>query len=55
MIIFMGFKVIQDNTSLPLNDIQKKVLENEIRDFKLSGCHLNNEKKDELKEVEFET
>jgi oligopeptidase A len=27
------------------------VLENEIRDFKLSGCHLNNEKKDRLKEL----
>ncbi len=49
--IYRSLKDIQDNYSTSLNDIQKKVLENEIRDFKLSGCHLNNEKKDRLKEL----
>jgi oligopeptidase A len=49
--IYRSLKDIQDNYSTYLNDIQKKVLENEIRDFKLSGCHLNNEKKDRLKEL----
>lgn len=49
--IYRSLKVIQDNNKLSLSDIQKKVLENEIRDFKLSGCHLNNEKKETLKEL----
>ncbi|MGB6327288.1 MAG: M3 family metallopeptidase [Halarcobacter sp.] len=49
--IYRSLKDIQDKSRISLNDIQKKVLENEIRDFKLSGCHLNNEKKEELKEL----
>jgi len=49
--IYRSLKDIQDKSRISLNDIQKKVLENEIRDFKLSGCHLNNEKKGELKEL----
>lgn len=49
--IYNALKIIQDNEKHTLNDIQKKVLENEIRDFELSGCHLNNEKKDRLKEL----
>jgi len=49
--IYRSLKDIQDKSKISLNDIQKKVLENEIRDFKLSGCHLNNEKKGELKEL----
>ena len=49
--IYRSLNDIQDNYSISLNDIQNKVLENEIRDFKLSGCHLNNEKKDRLKEL----
>ncbi len=49
--IYRALNDIQDNSILSLNDIQKKVLENEIRDFKLSGCHLNNEKKEELKKL----
>jgi oligopeptidase A len=40
--IYTSLKDIQDNYKDTLNDIQKKVLENEIRDFELSGCHLNN-------------
>ena len=29
---------------ITLNNIQHKVLENEIRDFELSGCQLENNK-----------
>ena len=32
-------------------EIGNKVLENEIRDFKLSGCHLDNNKKKRLEEI----
>ncbi len=49
--IYRSLKDIQDNCNTSLNDIQKNVLEIEIRDFKLSGCHLNNEKKEKLKEL----
>lgn len=49
--IYRSLKDIQDNNSLSLNDIQKKVLENEIRDFKLSGCHLDEINKKRLKEL----
>ncbi len=49
--IYRSLKDIQDKNKSSLNDIQLKVLENEIRDFKLSGCHLNNEKKERLKEL----
>lgn len=49
--IYRSLKDIQDNNSLSLNDIQKKVLENEIRDFKLSGCHLDKINKKRLKEL----
>jgi len=49
--IYRALKDIQDNNKTTLNDIQKKVLENEIRDFELSGCHLNNEIKNRLKEL----
>lgn len=49
--IYRALKDIQDNNNYTLNNIQKKVLENEIRDFELSGCHLNNEIKNRLKEI----
>ena len=49
--IYRSLKDIQDKSKISLNDIQKKVLENEIKDFKLSGCHLNNEKKETLKNL----
>ena len=49
--IYTSLKDIQDNYKDTLNDIQKKVLENEIRDFELSGCHLNNNLKTRLKEI----
>jgi oligopeptidase A len=49
--IYKALKTIQSNESTSLNDIQNKVLENEIRDFKLSGCHLENNKKKRLEEI----
>ncbi len=49
--IYTSLKLIQDNDYTRLNDIQKKVVKNEIRDFELSGCHLNNEIKNRLKEL----
>ncbi|AXX92426.1 peptidase M3 [Malaciobacter molluscorum LMG 25693] len=49
--IYTSLKDIQDKYYTSLNDIQKKVLENEIRDFELSGCHLEKDKKDKLKEL----
>ncbi|RXJ93917.1 peptidase M3 [Malaciobacter molluscorum] len=49
--IYISLKDIQDKYYTSLNDIQKKVLENEIRDFELSGCHLEKDKKDKLKEL----
>ena len=45
------FKTIQENEKSTLNHIQNKVLENEIRDFKLSGCHLEDEKKKRLEDI----
>ncbi|WP_320034021.1 M3 family metallopeptidase [Halarcobacter sp.] len=49
--IYRSLKDIQDKSYTTLNDIQKKVLENEIRDFKLSGCHLDEKNKKRLKEL----
>ena len=49
--IYLSFKDIQSKEKNTLNDIQNKVLENEIRDFKLSGCHLENNKKKRLEEI----
>ncbi|AXH09765.1 peptidase M3 [Malaciobacter halophilus] len=49
--IYRALKDIQDKSYTSLNSIQKKVLENEIKDFELSGCHLNKDKKNRLKEL----
>lgn len=49
--IYRALKDIQDKSYTSLNSIQKKVLENEIKDFELSGCHLNEDKKNRLKEL----
>lgn len=48
---YYAFKDIQSKEKSTLNNIQNKVLENEIRDFKLSGCHLENNKKKRLEEI----
>ncbi|MFW3345721.1 M3 family metallopeptidase [Aliarcobacter butzleri] len=49
--IYLSLKDIQFNEKSTLNDIQNKVLENEIRDFELSGCNLENNKKKRLEEI----
>ncbi|KAB7892268.1 M3 family metallopeptidase [Poseidonibacter ostreae] len=49
--IYIALKAIQSNYKTSLNDIQNKVLENEIRDFILSGCHLDNDKKKRLEDI----
>ena len=50
--IYTSFKNIQSNKRSTLNNIQLKVLENEIRDFELSGCQLENNKKQRLEEID---
>ncbi|WP_152020176.1 M3 family metallopeptidase [Aliarcobacter butzleri] len=49
--IYLSLKDIQFNERSILNNIQNKVLENEIRDFELSGCNLENNKKKRLEEI----
>ncbi|WP_121626171.1 M3 family metallopeptidase [Poseidonibacter antarcticus] len=49
--IYKALKDIQSNYKTTLNGIQNKVLENEIRDFKLSGSHLDKDKKKRLEEI----
>lgn len=49
--IYIALKDIQSNEKDMLTFIQNKVLENEIRDFKLSGSHLDDEKKKRLEEL----
>ena len=50
--IYISFKNIQSNEKDTLSNIQLKVLENEIRDFELSGCQLENNKKQRLEEID---
>jgi len=50
--IYTSFKNIQSNEKSTLNNIQHKVLENEIRDFELSGCQLENNKKQRLEQID---
>ena len=50
--IYTSFKNIQSNKRSTLNNIKLKVLENEIRDFELSGCQLENNKKQRLEEID---
>ena len=49
--IYNALISIQFKEKSTLSSIQNKVLENEIRDFKLSGCHLENDKKKRLEEI----
>ncbi len=49
--IYIALKDIQSNYKTSLNDIQNKVLDNEVRDFKLSGSHLDDTKKKRLEEI----
>ncbi|WP_419677472.1 M3 family metallopeptidase [Aliarcobacter lanthieri] len=50
--IYLSLKSIQSNENSTLNNIQNKVLENEIRDFELSGCNLENNKKKRLEDID---
>ena len=43
--IYRSLRDIQDNENTSLNVEQNKVLENEIRDYELSGCNLDDDKK----------
>lgn len=49
--LFEAFKSIDTNS---LTTAQKKVVENEIRDFRLGGCGLNENDKNRLKELNLE-
>ena len=49
--VYSALKDIQYNYNSSLNVEQRRVLENEIRDFKLGGCGLDDEKKEELKNI----
>ena len=49
--IYKGLKDIQSKYKTTLSNIQNKVLENEIRDFVLSGCHLDIDKKKRLEDI----
>jgi oligopeptidase A len=52
--VYTSFKDIQYKYNSTLNIEQQKVLENEIRDFKLGGCGLNDEQKKKLEKINLE-
>lgn len=52
--VYSAFKDIQYKYNSSLNIEQSKVLENELRDFKLGGCGLNDEDKKTLEEINLE-
>ena len=49
--VYGTFKDIQYNYNSTLNTEQQKVLENEIRDFKLGGCGLSDDEKQKLEDI----
>lgn len=49
--IYQAFKTIKENEGKSLNQEQNQVLDHNIRDFELSGAHLDQAKKDRLKEI----
>jgi len=49
--IYKAFKAIKQNEGNSLNQEQNQVLDHNIRDFELSGAHLEQSKKDRLKEI----
>ena len=50
--LFNAYKVIADsNEFATLNSVQKKIIQNALRDFRLSGVDLDNEKKKRYKEI----
>lgn len=52
--LYSAFKDIQYKYNSTLNIEQQKVLENEIRDFKLGGCGLSDEEKQKLEDINLE-
>ena len=52
--IFNAFKEIKEKDFNNLNNEQQKVIDNELRDFKLGGCGLSNENKNELEKINLE-
>ena len=52
--IYMAFKSIKQTQGASLNQEQNQVLDHNIRDFELSGAHLEQSKKDRLKEINLE-
>jgi oligopeptidase A len=49
--VYSAFKLIQSNENTTLSVEQNKVLENELRDFELSGCSLDDIKKQKVEEI----
>jgi oligopeptidase A len=50
--LFNAYKVIADsNEFATLDSVQKKIIQNALRDFRLSGVDLDNEKKKRYKEI----
>ena len=49
--VYRAFKDIQYNDKTSLNVEQNKVIENELRDFKLGGCGLNDDEKQKLEDI----
>jgi len=49
--IYKAFKTIKEKEKSSLNQEQNQVLDHNIRDFELSGAHLEQDKKDRLKEI----
>ena len=52
--LYSSFKDIQYKYNSTLSIEQQKVLENEIRDFKLGGCGLSDEDKQKLEDINLE-
>jgi oligopeptidase A len=50
--LYSAFIDIQDKLNSSLSDIQKKVIQNEIRDFKLTGCGLSDSDKQSLTDIQ---
>jgi len=51
--LYQAYKTVSENDS-SLNEVQKKVLDNALRDFKLSGIALPADKKQRYKEISLE-
>lgn len=52
--LYNSLKDIQLKYKKSLNDIQNKVLDNEIKEMERNGCNLSQDKKSELKEINLE-